>query len=173
MSDPPLTPLVRAYLDRRADLVRAFTARLRSASRAEDLVQSMFEKVVGAPAGEAIGNPDAYLYRLGMNLMLDEVRQVRRRVARDSAWSDLQGESLGAMRAADAPSPERTAQARERLQHLLQKVETLPPQTRRVFRMHKLEGMSHAETARALGVSKSAVEKHVSLALRLLTERDA
>ena len=50
-------------------------------------------------------------------------------------------------------------------------METLPPQTQRVFRLHKLQGLSHQETAESLGVSKSAVEKHVSLALKLLTER--
>jgi RNA polymerase sigma factor (sigma-70 family) len=53
-------------------------------------------------------------------------------------------------------------------------VETLPPQTQRVFRMHKLEGLSHAETAARLGVSKSAVEKHMITALkRLLARREA
>lgn len=136
-------------------------------------MQSMFEKVLSAPSGAAIGNLDAYLYRLGVNLMLDEVRQVRRRMARDSAWSDLQGDRLGGLRAADTPDPEQATLARERLQRLLRRVETLPPQTQRVFKMHKLQGMTHTETARALGVSKSAVEKHVSLALRLLAEPES
>ena len=83
------TPLARAYMERRADLVRVFTARLRSQARAEDLVQAMFEKVMAVPAQEHIGNPVAYLYRLGANLMLDDVRQAQRQRARESAWSDL------------------------------------------------------------------------------------
>ena len=167
---------MRAYLDRRADLVRVFASRLRSPSQAEDLVQAMFEKVAAVPASEPIGNPTAYLYRLGSNLMLDELRQGRRRDARESAWSELQGERRegerrGGERASDAPDPHRSAEARERLARLMAAVETLPPQTRRVFRLHKLEGLSHLETAQRLGVSRSAVEKHVSLALKLLVER--
>ncbi len=158
-------------MERRADLVRVFTARLRSQARAEDLVQAMFEKVMAVPAQEQIGNPVAYLYRLGTNLMLDDVRQARRQRARESAWADLQGERRGGERASDAPGPQRTVEARQRLAWLMAAVETLPPQTQRVFRLHKLQGLSHQQTAESLGVSKSAVEKHVSLALKLLTER--
>ena len=164
-----------AYLARRGDLVRLFAARLNSRARAEDLVQAMYEKIAVAREGEAVAHPLAYLYRLGANLMLDDLRQDRRRRVRDGAWSDLQGEraatGAGGERASDAPDPHRTAEARERLARLLQAVETLPPQTQRVFRMHKLEALSHAEVAARLGVSRSAVEKHVSLALKLLTER--
>ena len=169
--DPPSSPLVRLYLERRADLVRVFASRLNSHARAEDLVQAMFEKVAAVSADQPIGSPVAFLYRLGANLMLDDIRQDRRRGLRDRAWSDLQGSGAGDAWASDAPGAHQTLEARQRLQRLLKAVETLPPQTRRAFRMHKLEGMSHAQTATALGVSKSAVEKHISLALKLLAER--
>ena len=162
---------MRTYMERRADLVRVFTARLRSQARAEELVQAMFEKVLAVPVQEQIGNPVAYLYRLGANLMLDDIRQAQRQRVRESAWSDLQGERCGGERASDAPGPHRTFEARQRLARLMAAVETLPPQTQRVFRLHKLQGLSHQQTAESLGVSKSAVEKHVSLALKLLVER--
>jgi len=41
--------------------------------------------------------------------------------------------------------------------------------TREVFFMHRLQGLSHAEIAEKLGVSKSAVEKHIASALTILT----
>lgn len=47
----------------------------------------------------------------------------------------------------------------------------LPPRTQEVFRVHKLEGLSHAETAARLGVSKSAVEKHMIAVLKHLSIR--
>ncbi len=158
-------------MERRADLVRVFAARMRSQTRAEDLVQAMFEKVAAVPAQDQIGNPVAYLYRLGSNLMLDDLRQGQRRRTRETAWSDLQGEGRGGERASDTPGPHQVVDSRERLARLMAAVETLPPQTQRVFRLHKLQGLSHQQTADRLGVSKSAVEKHISLALKLLTER--
>jgi RNA polymerase sigma-70 factor (ECF subfamily) len=46
-----------------------------------------------------------------------------------------------------------------------------PPQAGRAFRLHKLEGLSHAETARTMGLSVKAVEKHVSAALKALAAK--
>ena len=153
--------------------MRIFAARLGSLARAEDIVQAMYERIATVPPGETIANPLAYLFRLGSNLILDDVRQRRRTTLREQAWSGLQGEQVGGARASDVPSPEQVAAAREGLQRLLSALDTLPPQTRRAFTLHKLDGLSHAETARALGVSRSAVEKHISMALKLLVQRTA
>ncbi|WP_395445608.1 sigma factor-like helix-turn-helix DNA-binding protein [Caulobacter sp. UC70_42] len=49
--------------------------------------------------------------------------------------------------------------------------EDLPEKTRQAFRLHKLEGHSHVETARRMGISVSTVEKHISSALKTLTRR--
>ncbi len=50
-------------------------------------------------------------------------------------------------------------------------LDELPPQCRKAFRLHKLDGLSHAETAAAMGISRSAVEKHISAALKFLLAR--
>jgi len=44
----------------------------------------------------------------------------------------------------------------------------LPVRTRQAFRLHKLEDLTHAEVAQRMGISKSAVEKHIMRALRRL-----
>lgn len=131
----------------------------------------MYERVVGVSPDEDIRNPSAFLYRLGCNLLLDDLRQRRRQGNRERAWADLQGMDAGGARASDMPTPETAVASRERLRRVLQAVETLPLQARRAFTLHKLEGLSHAETAARLGISKSGVEKHMSLALKLLAER--
>lgn len=46
----------------------------------------------------------------------------------------------------------------------------LTPRTRQIFVMHKIQGMTHKETARQLGISIGAVEKHVAKAMLFLTE---
>ena len=165
------TPLLRAYLERRAALVRFCAARMRSLAAAEDLVQELYLKVTAVEAETEAENPAALLYRLASNLMLDRMRQARRAALRDGNWYRERGILGGAPDLAQEPPADEAAAARERLRRMVAAVETLPPQTRRAFELHKLRGLSHAETAKALGISVSAVEKLISTALKRLSER--
>jgi RNA polymerase sigma-70 factor (ECF subfamily) len=163
--------LIGLYLERRTDLVRFFTMRLRSAAAAEDLVQDIYVRLSGLEPGADIQNPMAYLYRLGSNLMLDKLRGERRMANRDGAWLETQTTRVGIHEVSAEPSAEATVAARQRLALLTEALKDLSPQTQRVFRMHKFEGMSHPEVAQALGISRSAVEKHMMAALKLLLAR--
>jgi len=69
------------------------------------------------------------------------------------------------------PSAETTVAARQRLALLTEALTELSPQTQRVFRMHKFEGLSHPEVAATIGISRSAVEKHMMAALKHLLAR--
>ena len=53
---------------------------------------------------------------------------------------------------------------------LAEAIGQLPPGAARVFKRHKLDGLSHGEVAAELGISRSAVEKHIAVALRHLRE---
>jgi RNA polymerase sigma-70 factor (ECF subfamily) len=163
--------LIRLYLARRPDLVRFFTVRLRSVAAAEDLVQDIYVRLSGLENPGEIQNPMAYLYRLGSNLMLDRLRGDRRTAQRDGVWLDSQTMRVGGEGISSEPSAEDTVAARQRLALLAAAIEELSPQTQRVFRMHKFEGLSHPEVAVALGISRSAVEKHMMAALKHLLDR--
>jgi RNA polymerase sigma-70 factor (ECF subfamily) len=160
--------LLDAYLARRDDLVRFFAARLRSMAAAEDLVQDLYVRVASLDSEEPVENPSAYLYRLASNLMLDRLRSERRSGARDDAWAQSERLELGGEAVADEPSAERNVAARQRLTQLTRAIAELPPKTRRAFELHKLEGLTQEETARALGVSRKTVEKQISAALQRL-----
>jgi RNA polymerase sigma-70 factor (ECF subfamily) len=162
------TTLIDVYLERRADLERFFTLRLRSAAAAEDLVQEIFVRLASSETPTDIRNPAAYLYRLGSNLMLDRLRGERRTGRREAAWLDLQTSRLNGEGVSCEPSAEAAVAARQRLEKVRQALTQLSPQTQRVFRMHKFEGMSHPQVAAALGISRSAVEKHMMAALKHL-----
>lgn len=166
---PPSSPLIDAYLARRPALVRFFAARTRSDAEAEDIVQELFVRIAKVPA-ETVENPAAYLYRLGSNIHLDRLRSARRSVARDAAYQETMGDGDAADPISAEPSPEARWTARRRLAEVMAVVETFPPQRLRVFTRHKLDGRSYAEVAAELGISKSAVEKHMMAALRQLAE---
>lgn len=163
--------LIAAYLERRADLVRFFTLRLKSDAAAEDLVQEIYVRLSKVADEAAIDNPAAYLYRLGSNLMLEQMRGQRRSAAREAAWGDAQAMTLGSEPVVDEAAADVAVAARQRLAAVLRAVQELPPRTQEVFRLHKLEGLSHAEAAARLGISRSAVEKHMIAVLKHLALR--
>lgn len=160
-----------SYIERTAEMRRFFQARLGPSADVEDLVQELYLKVRAVPAAEDVLNPPAYLYRLAHNLMLDRLRAQRRSGSRDAEWRRSNQASIGSLDVVDTPDAESAVIARQRLQKLVAALETLAPATQRAFRLHKFDGLSQAETAERMGVSRSAVEKHIALALKHLLIR--
>ena len=159
------SPLLTIYLERRGELVRHFRVRLRSEERAEELVQEIYLKIAGhnPDVSGAIENSGAYLYRVGTNLMLDLIKQERRAARKIDAF----GAHLGAAANIEPATPADDAlAARQHLGLVIAAVRKLPKQAQEAFRLHKLEGLSHAQTAAAMGVSRSSVEKYLMACLR-------
>ena len=170
---PPVgpDPLLHAYFERRANVVRFFAARTGSLAAAEDLAQDLYLKIAAREGEREVQSPAAMLYRMATNLLLDRARGERRSAARDAAWREVTGSAIGDQDLAQDPPADEAVASRQRLRQLVEAVTELPPQMQRAFRLHKLDGFSHAETARAMGVSVKAVEKHISGALKALTRR--
>lgn len=168
MADPQA--LIAAYMRKRADLVRFFTRRTGSPATAEDIVQDLYLKISTVPPPDDLRSPEAYLYRLGSNLMLDRMKQARRQAARDESWGRTQA-GEGPEPVAEEPRADEAVASRQRLERLLAGIDELPPQVASAFRLHKFDGLSHPEVAARLGVSRSSVEKYIMTALRhLLTK---
>ncbi len=173
MPDNGPEDLIEAYLQRRDALLRYFTLRTRSQAQAEDILQDLYLKIASLDAEviAEIRNPGAFLYRTGSNLMLDRFKQQARSGARDAEWRRGQAVETGGEDAADLPAADRIVDAKQRLERVTEALNELSPQTRRAFRLHKFEGLSHTETAAQMGISRSAIEKHISAALRHLMRR--
>jgi RNA polymerase sigma-70 factor (ECF subfamily) len=171
LTAPTAHPLTPVYFEQREALARFFRARLGASAEVEDLLQDLYLKVSSLGSEVEALEPRAYLYRLASNLMLDRRRSSLRSAARDGAWrlathSTGQSEDI-----ADAPSPETVVAGRQRLAALIAALETLPRKTSTVFRMHKFDGLSYAEVALRLEISRSSVEKHMMTALRVLAAK--
>lgn len=165
--------LLAVYLERRPALVRSFAARTGSRERAEDVVQDLYVRLqaLTEQAAAEVQNPVAFLYRIGGNLVLDGVRRGKRTAARDKAWTEEGGEMVGGVSIADQPSPEDAAWARLKLDQVSRALEEVAPKARQAFRLHRIDGLTHAQIAERLGVSTSSVEKYLSGVLaRLLKE---
>ena len=163
--------LLGLYEEKRANLVRFFAARLGSRAEAEDLVQDLYIRISGLETTSPVDNPSALLHRIGSNLMLDRLRSQKRAGDRDNDWRAVNVTTVAGQEISDEPSADEVVAGRQRLQALVEAIEDLPEKTRQAFRLHKLDGHSHVETARRMGISVSTVEKHISSALKTLTRR--
>ena len=161
-----LEALYHAY---RVDLLRFLVARTGDASEADDILQEIWLKL-RAPAGKPIANGRAYLYRIAHNLVIDRLRERHRRMRRERLWSDQRTgyAATGSEPADDAHSAEDEMLEREETALLASALGTLPDGARRAFELHKLKGLSHAEVAEHMGISKSGVEKHMAVAMKYL-----
>jgi RNA polymerase sigma factor (sigma-70 family) len=150
----------------RQPLTAYFRRRVGSANEAEDLSQEVFLRLVRRPDVERIDNPEAFLFRIAVNLLRDRSRRGK---TRDGRLAD-------ATQAADGVedlSPERVFDARQHLEVVLDVLAQLDERTRDAFILHRLEGMKHAQIAELYGVSVSSVEKYIIKALAALAERAA
>ncbi|WP_293908147.1 RNA polymerase sigma factor [Phenylobacterium sp.] len=167
----PTDPLLEIYLERRPNLVRFFAARCGSLTLAEDLAQELYVKLATRDPAVTAENPVALIYRVATNVMLDRARGEARAGARDAAWRRTAHASVGEEDVAEEAPADEAVSSRQRLRQLVEAAADLPPQMQRAFRLHKLEGRSHAETAQVMGISVKSVEKHISAALKTLTAR--
>ncbi len=153
----------------RADLARFLTARTGDALEAEDILQDMWLKLRAQPSGP-ITNGRAYLYRMAQNLVVDRVRESRRRMIRERQWSDQCTDFASAHGEVADPgkNAQETIQDAEETALIVSAIANLPEGARRAFRLHKLDGLSHEEVASQLGISKSGVEKHMAVAMKYL-----
>ncbi|MDI7776257.1 sigma-70 family RNA polymerase sigma factor [Asticcacaulis sp. EMRT-3] len=162
------SPLLNVYLEKRAMLVRYFTARTRERGVAEDIVQELYLKISAQDEDYMVDNPSAFLFRAANNIWLNRMRGEGRDSRRNGQWHETTRQSMGDEVIVDEPDAEARLAARQQLELVIKGVDALPERTRDIFRLHRFEGLNQAEVAQRLGVSKSTVEKHLCAALKSL-----
>ena len=152
----PLEPALRAYAQRFCHT---------GSDEVEDLVHEAFARIIAYPRWHSVGNVPAFAMRTLKEVAVTVAR--RRKIVSIGVISNLDGINI----AEDLPSVERIVEAREELRLLGQLISELPPQCRKAFTLRKVYGLPHTEIADRLGLSVSAVEKHITRGLRICTER--
>jgi RNA polymerase sigma-70 factor (ECF subfamily) len=164
--------LLALFEEHRDGIARFLRARTRSPAEVQDVVQEMWLRLRESRLGP-VTSPRAYLYQMANHLVLDRERERRRRLLRDTNWTQqsytVVPTAEGEWQALDAgPLPDDSVADVEERRRLLAAMATLPEKARRALILHKIDELSHTEVASRMGISRSAVEKHMSAAMRHL-----
>ncbi|QXI37653.1 sigma-70 family RNA polymerase sigma factor [Pseudomonas xantholysinigenes] len=150
----------KGFLDHYHELIGTWTRKLRSRQQAEDLTHDAFVRVLENPR-EQVEQPRAYLHQTARNIAVDGYRREDRRQALEQ---QVFSEDAG------AHDPEAYVHALELADRVERALAELPLNCRRVFIWQKLEGLTQAEIAERMGLTKNMVEKYMIRTLRHLRE---
>jgi RNA polymerase sigma factor (sigma-70 family) len=139
-------------------LVRRIGKRIAPGQDAEDLLHSAYIRLHEQRERTHVENEAGFLVKTAVNISIDEWR--RRKLLGDSHDDD-------AVQAVADPAPrqDEVFAHRVRLEQVRECLAALSPRTREVFLMHRVDGLKYREIATQLGISQSAVEKHIAKAV--------
>src|SRR5436190_19565382 len=118
------SPLLRAFLERRDQLVLFLAARTRDMAAAEDLAQELYLKVAAVESDD-VRAPEALLYRMAANLMIDHARSRQRSARRSAEWRQENREVVGHEEVVTEPPADEALIGKERIRQLASAVADL------------------------------------------------
>ena len=142
-------------------MIREVRSRTRGRADAEELLHAAYLRLMRYRAQHAVENVAAFLVRTAVNIGVDNYRHDR--FIADVAPDDTRVRE-------NSPLQDEVLAARVRLERVREGLSRLTPRTREIFLMHRLEDLKYREIADRLGISQSAVEKHIAKAALFLTE---
>lgn len=125
--------------------------------KAADLAQDTFCRLVERVQPDPLQSPKSYLATVARRLVIDDARRARVEGAFLDAYAALVGGGFDV-------GPDRIAEAVDDLVMVARALETLAERPRRAYLLARLDGMSHADIAAELRVSKSMVKQYVAQA---------
>jgi RNA polymerase sigma factor (sigma-70 family) len=153
------SPLFQVFSACARELRSFLTRRLGCAETAADLVQDTYIRLAMRREQGIHSNPRALVFRIAANLATDHARHRRVRERIDTGCPGLSGLT------SPAPQPDAMVLARQEHTLLKKAIAELPDKRRTVFLLRTAQELSYGQIAERLGISISAVEKHMSKAI--------
>jgi RNA polymerase sigma factor (sigma-70 family) len=149
----------------RGALTRYFARHVSDQSEIDDLIQDVFLRIVKRGGSYRLDNFDGYVFETAASVLADRFR--RRRVRHTDQHLSFDPDLHGGVDL----GPDAVLAGRDALRRTTIVLMDLPERTRTVFVLRRLEGQSYREISLRLGLSVSAVEKHMLRAVRHLLAR--
>lgn len=127
---------------------------------AESVVQDVFVNLWSNRETALINSLKGYLVVSVKNRSLNEIKRAKRFVSFNTIQTyQLPSEPLDIQSDVDA------------IEHIMNSINELPEQRRKIFRMNRIDGLKYAEIALELNLSIKTVEAQMSSALKYMRER--
>jgi RNA polymerase sigma-70 factor (ECF subfamily) len=144
------------YRERAASLRRKLRLRLGSTDEANEILHDAFTRLLGARTLDSVRDPGAFLNRIIRNLLVDRSRRHSVR----PLHVDIEDADL-----AVAPEQGHGLELEQMRSLYKEAVAALPPRTREVFVLHRIDGLSYRDIASRLGIGIRTVEWHIAEAI--------
>jgi RNA polymerase sigma-70 factor (ECF subfamily) len=142
---------------------RFFMSSFRDRAVADDLLQTTFLKLHTARGDYQPDSPlRPWLFTIAARVRFDELRRRHRAGARTS------DEELSAAEDRGSSTPEQDVVQADRDAQVRSALDQLPPSQRTVVHLHRFEGLTFPEVARALGTTEGAVKLRAFRAYEVL-----
>ncbi|WP_204127441.1 sigma-70 family RNA polymerase sigma factor [Pseudomonas ogarae] len=158
MKDSGRSSLVKLFLTSYEDFKVRLRRRLGSEELANDVLHETYLRVDRMVDTQEIAQPNAYLYRMALNIAADRRQADARLLTGDEIEELLQVSD-------EALDPARVVGGQKELQTLLKALYELPARRRRIFIAARLEEAPHLEISQRFGISTRMVEKEIKAAL--------
>lgn len=156
---------LRAMLaDRYGEFKQRLAYRLGSTDLAGETLQETWLRLQRPGNAGVLERPEAYLFRIALNIAADRRDADRRRLALSEIemLRHLDDEEL---------DPERIAESRSEMMFLAQALDELPPRCRAIFIAARLDELPHKIIAARYGISTRMVERELKRALEHCGDR--
>ncbi|MCK9917200.1 sigma-70 family RNA polymerase sigma factor [Microbacteriaceae bacterium K1510] len=145
-------------VDRYSEFRRQLSRHLGSAELASDALQETWLRLQRPGTPTIVGQADAYIYRVALNVARESVRSAKRRLV----YSEV--EMLRHLDVTDI-NPEEIVAFRSEMSLLAKAINELTPRQRAVFLAARIDKIPHKEIAQRYGISKRMVERELRTAL--------
>ena len=160
---PRQAEIIRLYDDASPELQRLLRRKLGNRQEAEEIAQDAFAKLCELVEREDIKDLRKYFFTMANRQAVNVLR--RRRVQQYHLIREQAGDGTEPVGADVGGNPEFAAMHAQKLALVKQALRGLPAKTRHVFLLHRFQGYTYKEIAHQLGLSRKAVEYHISRAL--------
>jgi RNA polymerase sigma-70 factor (ECF subfamily) len=164
MSEASWAMLRALLVDQYSELKHRLARRLGSADLAAETLQETWLRLDRPNSPGVLERPDAYLFRIALNIAVDRRAADRRRLA----LSEI--EALRHLND-DEIDPERIVESRSEITALSHALDELPARCRAIFIAARLDEIPHKVIAARYGISTRMVEREVRRALEHCAQR--